>query len=267
MTQTDRFARNIPIYYLFQFATGFLIWVPVWIIFLQDERGLSLTQVGLMEAVFWVCMMLFEVPTGAVADRWGRRTSLALGGFLFTGGTIFFVLADGFVGLAISYVIMAISMTLYSGSGHALLFDSLRVLGRTREYEKHMGRSEALMTGALLGAALFGGPMAGLWGLEVVFLIGAGTMAAAGLPEQSEDGTNALVYIFQDNGENGSTFLGSNSLSGSSICSPRTKTSWRSGSTATSPTSMTSPRNDSLSAVHRARRRSDRIREISSRRR
>ena len=181
MTQTQRYARNIPIYYLFQFATGFLIWVPVWIIFLQDERGLSLTQVGLMEGVFWISMMLFEVPTGAVADRWGRRTSLALGGFLFTAGTILFVLADGFVGLTISYLIMAISMTLYSGSGHALLFDTLRTLGRTREYEKHMGRSEALMTGALLGAALFGGPMAGLWGLETVFLIGAGTMAAAGL--------------------------------------------------------------------------------------
>ena len=181
MTLSERYARNIPIYYLFQFATGFLIWVPVWIIFLQDERGLSLTQVGLMEAVFWVSMMLFEVPTGAVADRFGRRTSLALGGFLFTGGTVFFVLADGFVGLAISYVIMAISMTLYSGSGHALLFDTLRTLGRSREYEKHMGRSEALMTGALLGAALFGGPMAGLWGLETVFLIGASTMALAGV--------------------------------------------------------------------------------------
>jgi predicted MFS family arabinose efflux permease len=180
MSQTERYARNIPIYYLFQFATGFLIWVPVWIIFLQDERGLSLTQVGLMEAVFWVSMMLFEVPTGAIADRWGRRTSLALGGFLFTCGTILFVLADGFAGLAISYVIMAISMTLYSGSGHALLFDTLRTLGRTREYEKHMGRSEALMTGALLAAALFGGPMAGLWSLETVFLIGAGTMAGAG---------------------------------------------------------------------------------------
>ena len=180
MTQTDRFARNIPIYYLFQFATGFLIWVPVWIIFLQDERGLSLTQVGLMEAVFWVSMFIAEVPTGAIADRWGRRTSLALGGFMFTGGTFLFVMADGFLGLALSYVVMAVSMTLYSGSGHALLFDTLRTLGRSREYEKHMGRSEAMMTGALLGAALFGGPMAGLWGLEAVFLIGACTMAVAG---------------------------------------------------------------------------------------
>ncbi len=181
MSQTQRYARNIPIYYLFQFATGFLIWVPVWIIFLQDERGLSLTQVGLMEAVFWISMFVAEVPTGAIADRWGRRVSLALGGFTFTCGTFMFVMVEGFAGLAVSYVIMAVSMTLYSGSGHALLFDTLRTLGRTREYERHMGRSEAMMTGALLGAALFGGPMAGLWGLEAVFLIGAGTMAFAGL--------------------------------------------------------------------------------------
>ncbi len=180
MTQPERFARNIPIYYLFQFATGFLIWVPVWIIFLQDERGLSLTQVGLMEAVFWFTMFIAEVPTGAIADRFGRRISLALGGFLFTIGTFMFVMLEGFLGLALSYVIMAGSMTLYSGSGHALLFDTLRTLGRTREYEKHMGRSEAMMTGALLGAALLGGPMAGLWGLETVFLIGAATMAFAG---------------------------------------------------------------------------------------
>ena len=180
MTLTEPYARNIPVYYLFQFATGFLIWVPVWIIFLQDERGLSLTQVGLMEAVFWVSMFVAEVPTGAIADRFGRRTSLALGGFMFTIGTFMFVMLESFAGLAVSYVIMAVSMTLYSGSGHALLFDTLRTLGRTREYEKHMGRSEAMMTGALLGAALFGGPMAGLWGLETVFLIGAGTMAGAG---------------------------------------------------------------------------------------
>lgn len=181
MNQPQRFARNIPIYYLFQFATGFLIWVPVWIIFLQDERGLSLTQVGLMEAIFWVTMMVAEVPTGAVADRFGRRTSLVIGGFMFMLGTILFVLMEGFGGLAVSYVIMAISGTLYSGSGHALLYDSLRVLGRTREYEKHVGRSEAMMTGALLGAALLGGPLAGLWGLQTVFLIGAGVMAFGGI--------------------------------------------------------------------------------------
>jgi len=154
--------------------------VPVCIIFLQDVRGLSLTQVGLMEALFWITMMLSEVPTGAVADRWGRRTSLALGGFLFTIGSLCFALLNSFSGLTIAYVVMALSMTLYSGAGHALLFDSLRCLRRTGEYEKHIGRSEALMTGALLGSALLGGPMAGLGGMQSAILIGTIPMAVAG---------------------------------------------------------------------------------------
>ena len=35
------FARNIPVYYLFNGASGFLIWMPIWIIYLQDLRGMS----------------------------------------------------------------------------------------------------------------------------------------------------------------------------------------------------------------------------------
>ena len=175
------YARNIPIYYLFQFATGFLIWVPVWMIFLLDERGLSLTEVGLMEAVFWIAMALSEVPTGAIADRFGRRTSLALGGFGFTIGCFLFVSINSFSGIIVAYLFMAVAMTLYSGSGHALLFDSLRVLGRTREYERHVGRAEALMTAALLAGTLLGGPMAGLFGLTMTFYIGSAVMAFAGV--------------------------------------------------------------------------------------
>lgn len=188
------YARNIPIYYLFQFATGFLIWIPVWMIFLLDERGLSLTEVGLMEAVFWITMALSEVPTGAIADRFGRRTSLALGGFGFTIGCFLFVSLNSFAGIIAGYVVMAVAMTLYSGSGHALLFDSLRALGRTREYERHVGRAEALMTAALLAAALLGGPMAGLFGMTMTFYIGSAVMALAGIialllrePPRNED--------------------------------------------------------------------------------
>ncbi len=188
------YARNIPIYYLFQFATGFLIWMPVWMIFLLDERGLSLTEVGMMEAVFWVAMALSEVPTGAIADRFGRRTSLALGGFGFTIGCFLFVSLNSFGGIIIGYLFMAVAMTLYSGSGQALLFDSLRALGRTREYERHVGRAEALMTSAMLAATLLGGPMAGLFGLTMTFYIGSAVMALAGMialllrePPRNED--------------------------------------------------------------------------------
>jgi len=180
MSRPERYARNIPIYYLFQFATGFLIWVPVWIIFLQDERGLSLTQVGLMEAVFWSCMMLFEVPTGAIADRFGRRVALGLGALGFAGATVLFALLN-FPALIVGHLCMSITRTLMSGSDDALLFDSLRQLKKTDEYERHAGRASAVATASLLAATILAGPLVSVLDFRTVIITSAVGMGLAGL--------------------------------------------------------------------------------------
>ncbi|MYD54003.1 MAG: MFS transporter [Chloroflexi bacterium] len=168
-----RLARNIPVYYLFYGVSGFLIWMPIWVIYLQDFRGMSLTQIGTIESIFWITVVVAEVPTGAVADRWGRRVSLAFAGGIFCLGSVVFAFSSSYVILLAAYVIVALAMTLYSGAGHALLFDTLRQLGRTREYEKHVGRSEALAFGSMLIATLLAGPLVALVGYSATILLGA----------------------------------------------------------------------------------------------
>ncbi|MXX47446.1 MAG: MFS transporter [Chloroflexi bacterium] len=174
-----RLARNIPVYYLFYGVSGFLIWMPIWVIYLQDFRGMSLTQIGAIESIFWITVVTAEVPTGAVADRWGRRISLALGGALFCLGSVVFAFSSTFVVLLAAYVTIAVAMTMYSGAGHALVYDTLRQLGRTSEYEKHIGRSEALAFGSMLVATLLGGPLVALVGYSATILLGAVAMAAS----------------------------------------------------------------------------------------
>lgn len=147
-----RLARNIPVYYLFYGVSGFLIWMPIWVIYLQEFRGMSLTQIGSIEAVFWITVVVAEVPTGAVADRWGRRVSLATGGAMFCVGSVVFAFSSTYVVLLVAYLTIAVAMTMYSGAGHALVYDTLRQLGRAKEYEKHIGRSEAMAFGSLLAA-------------------------------------------------------------------------------------------------------------------
>lgn len=176
-----RLARNIPVYYLFYGVSGFLIWMPIWVIYLQDFRGMSLTQVGTIESIFWITVVIAEVPTGAVADRWGRRVSLAFAGGIFCLGSVVFAFSSTYVILLAAYVIVAFAMTLYSGAGHALVYDTLRQLGRTREYEKHIGRSEALAFGSMLIATLLAGPLVALAGYPATILIGAIAMGLAGL--------------------------------------------------------------------------------------
>ncbi|MYE06598.1 MAG: MFS transporter [Chloroflexi bacterium] len=175
-----RYARNIPVYYLFYAVSGFLIWMPVWVIYLQEFRGMSLTQIATIESIFWITVVLAEVPTGAVADRWGRRVSLAMGGAFLCFGSVVFAFSSTYVILLTAYIVIAVSMTLYSGAGHALIYDTLRQIGRTREYEKHIGRSEAFAFGSMLIATLLGGPLVALIGYSATILLGGAAMGVAG---------------------------------------------------------------------------------------
>ena len=173
------FQRNIRVYYLFMSSTGFMLFLPIWIIYLMNGRGLSLTEVGVFESFFWLTIIIAEVPTGAIADRFGRRISLALGAILFAVSSVIFAMASHFSILLGSYLVMGVAMTLYSGAGDALLFDTLRVLRRTREYEHHAGRSHGMFFAAMVAATAIGGPLAYLLGYTPVILASAGVFLIA----------------------------------------------------------------------------------------
>src|SRR5215831_3106472 len=76
-----RYAANIPKYYLYAVLVGFAIGfiLAVWVLYLQQRRGLSLTEITIADIAFWITTTLSEVPTGVVADTLGRKTSIAIG--------------------------------------------------------------------------------------------------------------------------------------------------------------------------------------------
>lgn len=177
---TKALARNIPLFYAFHSLFGFHFWIPVWFLFLRSEHSLSFTQIGVMEVLFGVATIIAEVPTGAIADRFGRRTALGLSAFGFAAGIALFA-SLGYPLLVLGYVLMAVTRTLLSGSGDALLFDTLRCIGRTDEYERHAGRARALATASLLAATLFAGPIVSWLGFQATILFSAVGMGLAGV--------------------------------------------------------------------------------------
>src|SRR3989441_13344814 len=70
----------------------FILWVPIWVVFLQ-RKGLGLSQIGVLEGFAWVLTAALEVPSGAIADRFGRRASIAMGAFLYSVA-MFLILAE-----------------------------------------------------------------------------------------------------------------------------------------------------------------------------
>jgi hypothetical protein len=119
---------NIPKMYVFAALTGFQLWMPIWVVFMQ-ARGLTLGQIGALSSVAWLAIAAAQVPTGVVADTWGRKWSL-IAGALCHGfgmfGLLTRVLSPVFL---IAFVAWVLSMAFWSGANDALVYDSLRADG------------------------------------------------------------------------------------------------------------------------------------------
>lgn len=150
------YRSNIPRFLIYHGLVNVYLWMPVWILFLQD-RGMSLGQIGIFDALGWVVMAAAEVPTGAIADRWGRKVSMGLGALLYALAMFALtaqVLSPLFI---LGCLLWNASMTLWSGADSALLYDSLAADGRAGEFAALSGRAQVVLQVAQgFGAALGG---------------------------------------------------------------------------------------------------------------
>lgn len=176
----DRNIRLLSIYWLLR---DFQLWIPVWIVFLTIDRGFSLTQVTLAEGVYLIGVLVLEVPTGAVADKYGRSKSMALGAAFLAVSVLIFAFTSTFAILIGSFLLWSVASALMSGADMALLFDTLKAAGREAQYEKLAGRGIALEWTGVGIATLLGGPVAALTSTSFTIFFGAATclvtMAAA----------------------------------------------------------------------------------------
>ena len=171
--------RNIHLFYAFRLLREAQIWIPIWIVYLVVDRGFTLSEVGVAEAAFLIGLTILEVPTGAVADRYGRSKSLVLGAITLIAALLIFAFATSIPILLASFLLWSVADTLMSGADLALLYDSLSALGRQREYEKLAGRGEAMLWGGATLAVLIGAPLAAQVSTQFTIFIGAATMAIA----------------------------------------------------------------------------------------
>src|SRR5262249_40108149 len=140
-----------------------------------------LTQVTAVDIAFWLVIVFAEMPTGAVADRWGRKTSLLLGALGFAAAVFLFGLATSFWWVLGTYVIWGLSMTLASGADAAFLYASLAAPGGGGECTRAMGRARACGIVAARVGGLMGAPLAAATDLSFPILVSAGLGLIAAL--------------------------------------------------------------------------------------
>jgi MFS family permease len=148
-------------------AREFTPMLVVWVVYLTDYRDLSLAQVGMMEGLFWVVKLGLEVPSGAFADRFGRRATFLTGIGCEGAGTLIFAFAGDFTLLVLSYVIWSAGLAFRSGNDEAYLYDTLKAGDRTNEYSDRVAVYWALSTASLFAGSLLGGLLAEVTNLQI----------------------------------------------------------------------------------------------------
>jgi MFS family permease len=153
-------------------ATSFIWGINT--IFLLDA-GLSNLEAFAANAFFTAGMVLFEVPTGIVADTIGRRMSYLLGTLTLAGASLIYVLLwqveAPFWQWAVVSMWLGLGFTFFSGAVEAWLVDALTATGFTGELEAVFGRGQIVTGVAMLTGSVAGGFIAAQASLGVPFVL------------------------------------------------------------------------------------------------
>jgi MFS family permease len=143
-------------------------------IFLLDA-GLTNLEAFAANAFFTVGMVVFEVPTGIVADTIGRRMSYLLGTVTLAASTLFYVLLwqieAPFWEWAIASMLLGLGFTFFSGAVEAWLVDALAATGFTGEIETVFGRGQIVTGAGMLTGSVAGGFIAAQISLGAPFVL------------------------------------------------------------------------------------------------
>ncbi len=181
ISDTKHFERNIVKAYLFKFTIMFHFFAGVIIPFFTIWGGISFARVMILQAIFTFSTFLLEVPTGAVADKFGRKISLILAAIATAIATLVYSSYPNFWIFVLGEFLWAIGFALMSGADQALLYDSLRELGREAESKKILGRWESLSVIAIMIAAPIGSLIAKYLGLRYAMLLMSVPMTLSGI--------------------------------------------------------------------------------------
>ena len=150
-------------------------------LFLLDA-GLSNTEAFAANAFFTLGEVLFEIPTGVIADTWGRRTSYLLGAATLLVSTLLYLamwhLRAPFWLWAAASIAIGLGFTFFSGATEAWLVDALAFTGSKLALDDVLARGQVVTGVAMLTGTLGGGFVAQFTNLGVPYLVRAGLLGA-----------------------------------------------------------------------------------------
>jgi MFS family permease len=173
MTPDKQVQRTYLLLTLLSTLAASFIW-GINTLFLLDA-GLSNAEAFAANAFFSGGMVIFEVPTGVVADTWGRRTSYLLGAATLLLSTLLYLLMwrthAPLWAWAISSMLLGLGFTFFSGATEAWLVDALTFTGVKDSLQAVLAKGQVVGGAAMLGGSLLGGFVAQVTNLGVPYIM------------------------------------------------------------------------------------------------
>lgn len=172
-------ARNLAALQAYALGRNLMFMVPVLVPFWR-ANGLSMAELMALQSYFSVVSVALEVPTGWLADRWGRRASLLLGLAALCVAVAVYGVGHGLAAFLFAETCFGLGHALTSGADVALLHDSLQATGRVAEYPRRFARYQAVQLGAGAASSAIGGlcfahdPRAAWWLTLAALLLALG---------------------------------------------------------------------------------------------
>ena len=153
------------------FLQGFMLWVSVEKLFMT-ELGFDAASIGVMAAAYSALVPLLELPTGILADRWSRRGVLILSSVAISLGALLGGLSQNVTMYVISALLFGVYVACYSGTLDSVVYDTvLEETGDGGDFQRRIGRVQAVEAVALVASALAGGWVAGLLEPRVTYFL------------------------------------------------------------------------------------------------
>lgn len=153
-------ASNISKLIIISFCRRFHLYIHAYALLLLG-RGLSLVQISLIESIFVGSIFLMEVPTGLLADRFGRKWSIAAATLLIMCAEFLFIFDCDFSLYIVIALLAGTGFAFASGAIEALIYDSLPAENRDEAMKQAMGRVNSYSLMAFVIAPVVGGLIIG----------------------------------------------------------------------------------------------------------
>lgn len=162
----DRNLRLIPVH---QALANALVWLPVFVLFTRARFDLD--GALLLASLYYLFVVVLEVPSGWMSDRLGRVITLRVAALCWVGAQAFFVVGDdNFALITTGQLLLAAGFASLSGTDVTFHYDTLESVGLESEYVDRQARVASIGYTATSASTIIGGAL-GLIEVRWVFAL------------------------------------------------------------------------------------------------